>query len=196
MAHLNQSRRQFIRLSLLSPAAITLTSAYLSGCAAQSAKPTGTESQAQYFYLDNDAAAMWRAVLPPLLAGTGQQDQPSGDDINKTISRIDDGIRRFSPANRDKMGDLFTLLSITLTRGLTTGVWRDWPNAVQSDIEAFLNAWKDSNLQTLNLGYNAIVQLGALTYYGASEHWAESGYPGPPPEVTNALPQFQKESQG
>ena len=196
MAHLSQSRRQFLRMSLLSPAAIAVTSSYLAGCAAQSAKPVTSDSQPRYYYLDEDAAAMWRAVLPVLLAGAGSKGELSGDEINQNIARIDDGIRRFSPINRDKMGDLFTLLSITLTRGLTTGVWRDWPNAATADIENFLDSWRDSGLQTLNLGYNAIVQLGALTHYGAAEHWAESGYAGPPTEVMNALPQFQKESQG
>ncbi|OZG74953.1 hypothetical protein BTA51_00685 [Hahella sp. CCB-MM4] len=196
MTDLTQSRRQFLRLSLLTPFAISASSAYLNGCAATTSQPAKPDSPAQYYFLDEEAADFWRAVLAVIVSREFHPSTLSNEEIERSIARIDDGIRHFSPANREKMGDLFNILSITLTRGLTTGVWRSWPNADNDDIRAFLDSWRDSSFQTFNQGFIALVQLGALTYYGASENWAKSGYPGPPQALKDALPQFNQEVAG
>ncbi len=194
MTETTQSRRQFLRLSLLTPIAVSASAAYLGGCAS-SPKVTQAEIAGQYYFLDDDTANLWHAILSVVVSNEYGPLQ-SDEEIHSNISRIDDGIRHFSPANREKMGDLFNVLTITLTRGLTTGVWRSWPNAGKGEIQAFLDSWRDSNFQIFNQGYVALVQLSALTYYGALENWPASGYPGPPQALKDALPQFSQEMAG
>ncbi|WP_020410642.1 hypothetical protein [Hahella ganghwensis] len=192
MTKTTHSRRQFLRLSLLTPFAVTASTAYLSGCATSARRPDKPLQDTHFHFLDEDSAQIWQAIITVMIV-TDTGDSPSTDEVSLHISRIDQGLRHFSPANREKVSDLFNLLSITFTRGLTTGIWQPWPNATHSDIRQFLDAWKNSRFQVFNQGYNVLAQLAAFTYYGEPEHWEESGYPGPPKEIKAALPQFKSQ---
>ena len=75
---------------------------------------------------------------------------------------------------------LFDLLSMDITRGPATGVWRSWENASNDDIQGFLQRWKNSRLALFRQGHAALQQAVLLVWYSLPASWAHIGYPGPP----------------
>lgn len=196
-------RRGFLRLglggtALLAGASLT---AGLSGCATAPAADYSPDSAAtvtdsyRYQFLSRDDIVLFEALLPAILA-TSLPEAPDKrrDAIRRTIERVDSGIHHFGPPNQAQLRQLFDLLNLGITRVTLARVWSSWENASVTEVDAFLNRWRNSSLGLFNNGYIALTKLSNSAYYGAPEQWHLSGYPGPPQWAVDALPQFEQQS--
>lgn len=162
----------------------------LSGCATTPAGSAQTPSPGEahhYRFLSEDDLILLAAITPVVIS---QQPATNAPDTDKLLADIDTAIYHFSPANQQEVRKLFDLLNFAPTRALLGGVWSSWENASATDINAFLNDWKDSSLPLLNKAYSALVKIVSVSWYIQPENWQKSGYAGPPQAAMKALPQF------
>lgn len=191
-------RRSFLKAGmggavLLGTASIT---AGLSGCATAPAgrlAAVGTRMNAsyQFRFLTQDDIQIFEALLPAIIGpALPEQPQASRQAIAATIERIDSGIVTFGPANQKELRQLFDLLNFGLTRVTIARVWSSWPNVTTADANAFLERWRTSSIGLFNNGYIALTKISNVAFYGYKTNWHLSGYPGPPQNAVEALPQF------
>jgi len=167
------NRRNFLKLGAASSAALTATSltATLTGCtqAAPSNGPWKT--------LRPDDIVFLKAVIPVMLKGSLPTDgKLRKEAISNSLNYIDIAIFNLGPHNAAQMHDLFNLLNMRVSRGLTTGVWSKWENASDEEIDNFLNNWRDSSVSLFNLAYNGINKLMCATWFGQPLSWDKLGY--------------------
>lgn len=172
-------------------------SAGLSGCATQPAGSLGDSttrptSSYQFRFLTRDDIALFEALLPAIAGPNLPEDpQTRRAAIAGTIERIDSGIHNFGPANQKELRRLFDLLNFGLTRVTVARVWSSWPNVSTDEAHAFLERWRTSSIGLFNNGYIALTKISNVAFYGYSDNWHLSGYPGPPQYAVDALPQFK-----
>lgn len=171
------NRRDFLKLGAASSAALTATSltATLTGCS------DSLPENGSWKALRASDRTFIRAVAPVMLKHCLPADpavQQSA--ISSMLTLMDQAIYSLGPHNAKQLADLFNLLNFGLSRGLTTGVWSKWENASETEIDNFLNKWRDSSLGLFNLGYNGLNKLLVATWFGQPLSWPTVGYPGPP----------------
>ncbi|PHQ25299.1 hypothetical protein CLH62_13245 [Marinobacter guineae] len=191
-------RRSFLKTGLggaLFLGTVSVT-AGLSGCATRpagrlSAVGTRMDASYQFRFLNRDDITLFEALLPAMI-GPGLPEQPQARNIAiaGTIERIDAGILNFGPANQKELRRLFDLLNFGLTRVTIARVWSNWPNVTTTEADAFLERWRTSSIGLFNNGYIALTKVSNVAFYGHRDFWHLSGYPGPPKQAVDALPQF------
>lgn len=157
-------RRELLRFGV--GATLFLGATSLVGCTQQA-------PSAGYQALREDDLPLLRALIPVVLAGT--QATPE-----QVLHSLDHKLAALSPAMLKLSRQLFDVLSLPLTRGPLTGVWGNWANAGDAQIEAFLQRWRDSSLDLLRQGHASLLQLLLMAWYERPEAWVACGYPGPP----------------
>lgn len=191
-------RRSFLKTGLggaLFLGTISVT-AGLGGCATQpagrlSAVGTRMDASYQFRFLTRDDITLFEALLPAIIGpGLPEQPQARSMSIAGAIERIDAGIHKFGPANQTELRRLFDLLNFGLTRVTIARVWSSWPNVTTADADAFLERWRTSGIGLFNNGYIALTKVSNVAFYGHGDFWHLSGYPGPPQQAVDALPQF------
>lgn len=198
---LPMNRRELIKCGLAGSwllGSVSLT-AGLTGCTASPHRPeqlTGEASARPWRYLTEADVTLWSALTPVLLQGQLASDPDArAIEVEGVVRRVDAAISGFSANKQAELRQLFDLLHLGLSRALLAGVWTSWGQADPEDVAAFLERWRNSRIGVFNQGYAALAQLGAVAYYIEPQHWAASGYPGPPAWAVEALPQFQNPAQ-
>lgn len=171
------NRRQFLQLGATSTVALTATSltATLTGCS------ESLPSNSKYRVLRAKDREFIVAVAPVMLNGHFPTDPIQRETIlHSMLLNIDTAIFKLGPHNQKQFKDLLNLLNFGLSRGLTTGVWSQWKNASEEEINHFLNRWRESGFELFNMAYNGLNKLMAATFYGHPIGWQLARYPGPP----------------
>lgn len=135
---------------------------------------------AGYLILRAEDLQFLQALAPVILAGAW----PAADRTQieaELFAAIDDGLARVSPAMLQQIRQLFDVVASPLTRGPLTGVWQAWADTPHEQVQAFLLRWRDSALDLLRQGHNALLQMVLMAWYGNPRAWAHCGYHGPPP---------------
>jgi len=119
------------------------------------------------------------ALIPVLLEdAVSDSDMPQA--IEQTLRGMDYSLSHLSPAMLALSEQLLVTLSLPLSRAPLSGIWGRWDNASHKDIRAFLQSWQNSPLPLLKMGYNSLLQLVSMGWYGNAAAWQHCGYPGPP----------------
>ena len=167
------NRRNFLKLGAASSAALTATSltATLTGCS----QPPPTDGS--WKVLRSDDLVFLNAVIPVMLKGSLPEDPMARKTaIENSLSYIDIAIFNLGPHNAAQMVDLFNLLNMRVSRGLTTGVWSKWENASEQEVDNFLTSWRESSVTLFNLAYNGLNKLMCATWFGQPLAWDKVGY--------------------
>lgn len=173
-------RRNFLKLGLLSSAVLTSVglAGSLVGCSDQAPLASGTKN---WKVLRSQDRTFLRSVAPVMLKGALPDNQAAQTRAIETmVENIDLAIFNLGPHSKKQMLDLFTLLDMSVTRGLSTGVWSSWDKASPAEIDVFLHRWRDSSISLLRLAYNGLNKLMVATWYGQPDSWQTVQYPGPP----------------
>ena len=171
------NRRNFLKLGLMGSAVLSTVgmTANLTGCSSNTPLDDG------FKVLRPEDRAFIRAVAPVMLEGCLPNDiREREQGLNQIVRYIDLGVFASGTHNQKQLTDLFTLLNVGLSRGLTTGVWSKWEDASEADINQFLNRWRNSSIGLFNLAYNGLNKLMSATWYGQPGAWQHADYPGPP----------------
>lgn len=167
-------RRQLLKFGLLGGAVL----ATAGGIAALSGGFTAAPA-AGYRQLRESDLPVLRSLIPVILDGALPR-HDSAAAVDAVLHGLDNSLNHLSPAMLKQSLQLFDLLSMDLTRGPATGIWRSWDRASAEDIRAFLQRWENSRLALLRQGHAALQQAVLLVWYSLPESWGHSGYPGPP----------------
>lgn len=168
------NRRQVLKIGLFGTAVLATAGgiASLSGCS--------SDTSAQGFQqLREGDLPMLRRVIPVLLADALPQTQQA-DTLESMLHTLDNNLNHLSPSLNRQVLQLFDLLTLGVTRGLTTGIWGSWENASDEAIRAFLTRWDGSSVLLLRQGASVLTNLAQLSWYTTPASWSQCGYPGPP----------------
>ena len=168
------SRRQLLKYGLFGGAVL----ATAGGIASLSSVFTSTPA-AGFQQLRESDLPMLRSLIPVILEGALPATDPT-DAVDTVLRGLDNSLHHLSPDMLKQSLQLFDLLSMGITRGPATGIWRSWENASSEDIQGFLQRWKTSRLALFRQGHSALQQAVLLVWYSLPASWAHSGYPGPP----------------
>jgi hypothetical protein len=119
---------------------------------------------------------MLRAISRVMLQGALPDNGPT---LDAAVRGVEVAVAGLPPAVQSEVQQLFGLLELPLTRRVVAGVG-PWERASDSEIAAFLERWRTSNVLLLRSGYAALHQLVMAGWYGNDEAWKRIGYPGPP----------------
>lgn len=194
------SRRQLIKTGFLGSALLTVSSgmAVLTGCSSRPPRPlVDTSGEQVYRFLNKEDVALVVALLPVVVGDTwpsqtGARRQAELD----TLPRVDLFVSRMGDFNRQEVRQLFDLLHIRLTRGLTTGLWSSWESQSEQDIEAFFSSWQHSSLDLFRSAHNALADILGFAWYSNPMVSKPLGFSGVKPEIAAALPQFASREEG
>ena len=177
MTHSTQdgiSRRQLLKYGLFGGVALVAAGGLASLAISRDSSPaTG------YQQLRESDLPMLRSIIPVILAGA-LPEQASDAATDAILHGLDNNLNHLSPALLKQSLQLFDLLSLDVTRGPATGIWKRWENASPEAIRAFLQRWQSSRLALFQQGHNALHQVIQLSWYSQPAAWARCGYPGPP----------------
>ena len=164
-------RRHFIRNSL---ALVSLSLAGVGGFQAYQQYSLDYQQVVATEFLNEDDKLVLSVLIP--VFSQGLSSQPS---IEQTIVNIDQAILRLPLFTQDELRELFNLLSNGFGRMALAGVWLNWQKAQTSDIEDFLQSWRNHSLALLQQAYIGLHKLILGSIYSESEHWQSINYPGP-----------------
>ena len=170
----SMKRRSLLKYSLITGGAVATGSLLYSKIPFDEVYDKISEFDLTFF--DQQDLPVLLAIIPVILAGT----QLSSKQLVQVIQSMDSGIQLLSLQTQNELRELFDLLSNKLGRVILTGVWASWRTANTTQLIEFLNDWRNSYLDLLQVGYQGLKQLIVGHYYAEPEHWKQIGYPGPP----------------
>lgn len=116
-------------------------------------------------------------VLFPLIVG---RETWLYSHTDAALQSLDQMLLHSSQAVQKQVYDLTDLATFSITRGITTGIWRDWSEVNANQAELFLTRWRNSQIALFRQGYQGLCQLCQMAWYGLPVAWDDVGYPGPP----------------
>jgi hypothetical protein len=167
------NRRQFIKAGVIGGTALAAVGAwygYRHHGAGRIAAPV----------LDAGAREVIAAIAPVMLHGALPGGPAAAIALQQVVDGVEQAVAGLSASAQSEVGQLFALLSLTLTRMLVAKVGPPWPEASFEQIVAFLEDWRYSRFQLLQTGYAALHDLVLGAWYGNPASWAGIDYPGPP----------------
>jgi len=170
----DMKRRSLLKYSLITGGAVATGSLLYSQISFDQVQDDFSELDLTFF--DQQDMPTLLAIIPIILAGT----QLSSKQLTQVIQSMDSGIQLLSLQTQKELRELFDLLSNKLGRVILTGVWASWRTANTTQLIEFLNDWRNSYLELLQVGYQGLKQLVVGHYYAEPEHWNQIGYTGPP----------------
>lgn len=130
--------------------------------------------------LDAGARTVVAAIIPVFLSGALTDEPEAAKARAETVDGVERAIAGLSPATRQELADLFSLLVFPPTRCLIAGIWSSWPEATNETIASFLARWRNSRFMLLRSAYAALHQLVFSAWYANPRAWPAIGYAGPP----------------
>jgi hypothetical protein len=124
-----------------------------------------------------DANALLTALVPAVIGRPGAA--LSAPQIAAAVERVKGAIANLPLSVQDEIGELFGLLANGAFRRLAAGVPAPWAQATPADTANFLQSWRTHSLGLLQVGYHALHDLVAGSYYADESTWAAIGYSGP-----------------
>lgn len=167
------SRRTFLKVGVLGGLALATAGGIY--------RFTRQPEAPQRFVLDDGARGVLAAIAPVILAGALR---PGTNDVQAVVERTNNTIQALPLAIQKEIQDLFALLTLAPARRLLAGLSRDWPEASQEEIAAFLQNWRMHRIGMLQTAYHALHDLVAGSWYADESTWAAIGYPGPIKELS------------
>ncbi len=171
------SRRTFLQTGLAGAVALACVRTLDHDVFAQDA-PRGSLDLKK---IANKDAEVIAALAPVILAGSLPTDPVSKQiAINEVVEAFDRTVAGLAPAVQREVEELFSLLTMSLTRRFVVGLSTPWNAAPEAEIQAFLVRWRDHRFATLQQGYQALVRVMIACWYGNPLSWNRIGYTGPP----------------
>lgn len=171
---IDRQRRRFLKVGLLGSAVLVAAS----GGLALRRQPGRCDA---CLWLHKGDQQFLQAVIPVMLAGAlPDKDKQRIRALNEIIDGFDQTVAHFPPSIRAEIRQLLWLLQSPLTRPLLTGTWSSWKKSNAADVNEFLEAWKNSRLDLLRVGYTALHDLVAGAWYANPMSWQRIHYPGAP----------------
>ncbi|MEO6697881.1 MAG: twin-arginine translocation signal domain-containing protein [Paraperlucidibaca sp.] len=168
------SRRDFLRTGAMGGFLLATGSAtaLLTGCA------KSTPASDRLFLREQDIAVL-SALIPVVLANALPTGEARAAATSRALGAIDGFVGNTSPAVMDQLYQLFDLLSLPPARVAAAGLWSDWPNASEQDLQAFLTRWQHSSVGLFRAGYTGLVKIITASWYLLPESWPAIGYIAP-----------------
>lgn len=163
------SRRKFLKTGLIGGAVLATAFALR-----QPIERFGKQKLVSSFPLPEALREVIMAVAPVLLAGVSPSVVP-----DRAVQSVALAVSKLSAAAQQEIAELFALLTLKPTRIALAGVHSPWNQAEEKDIRAFLDRWRNSSLDLLKSGYQALHDLVLGSWYADATNWAAIGYPGP-----------------
>ncbi len=174
---MRSSRREFLQVGLAGATGLALVRycqiAVASGNEAKAAPAVRWLSQQQVELF----GALWPAILADAVTLDAEARTVAGQEIIESINRTLAGLM---PAVQQEVQDLLGLLTFGLTKRFLAGISGEWRDASDTDVNAFLERWRNSRFQTLQQAYQALVRLTIACWYANPRAWEAIAYPGPP----------------
>ncbi|WP_281646986.1 twin-arginine translocation signal domain-containing protein [Parendozoicomonas sp. Alg238-R29] len=165
------NRRTFLKTGLVGGAILSTAGAALS-LAGSTPAP---KASGYLFFADTDIPfirALFRGIIGNAI--------PSEEILMLGVRDLDKHSAKLSPELQKILRLLFDVATMPLTKGLATGVWKDWDNLTTEEVYAFLNRWQHSRLYLNRMAHASLVQLTSMSWYGMPESFEHSDYPGAP----------------
>ncbi len=164
-------RRTLLKLGIASGAALTL----VAGGAALFYEPAWRDGR-----LTEAGRNVLGAVARAVLDGSLPTDAgPQLAALASHLDRMDATLRALPPATQREVSDLLALLALPPGRLALAGLGCDWPRADVVQIQAALQAMRNSRIGLRRQAYHALRDLTHAAYFADSATWVQLGYPGP-----------------
>ncbi len=157
------TRRAFIKYSLKTSLLLSLPQLSLAS------KRSGLR-----FISDQDLL-FFRAIIPVLLNDSGYTQK----EFDQVVQGVDTTISYLGKDIQEELSDLLALMGNRLSRVVVTGLWANWDEASDKDINTFMNNWKAGNLESLGDAYIGLHDLILGSWYSTPQSWPSIHYPGP-----------------
>jgi hypothetical protein len=166
------TRRRFIKVGIAG-AALFAAARYLD-------RPLAAPANG-YRVLDENSAAIVRALIPVVLAGSIPREEIARvRAVSETLAAFDRAVSGLAPAVQDELTQLFSFLNFTPSRVAFAGLLTPIDEAPPGDIKAFLTRWRHGRFDLQRQSYEALTQLIQASWYDNPASWKAIGYPGPP----------------
>jgi hypothetical protein len=124
--------------------------------------------------------AVFLAVARAVLAGSLPTDKALQESaLQGHLQRLDATIAGLPPALQAEVGELLTLLAHPAGRVALAGLSTDWALASTDEVQAMLQALRQSTLGLRQQIYHALRDLTNASYFAEPATWAAMGYTGP-----------------
>lgn len=169
----NPARRRLLKYGLASAAIIAV--------APFAVRRQPPAVAAGFVHLRERDVAIWRALIPALLADAlpeaSAQREPL---IAEILLRIDGALGLLRPPLRQATLDMLDFVDLAPPRGLSGGYWGRWRDASVAEASAVLESWSTSRLELLRACYRSLHDFVMGAWYAMPQSWSAIGYPGPP----------------
>ena len=141
----------------------------------------GKRALVDAYPINNSHGRVVAAIVPVLLEGSLPLEANARMlAVKRTVDAVAVAIGSLSAASQKEVSELFALLVFPPARIALTGVSVPWEQAKDDEIAIFLLKWRNSPLDLLKSGYQALHDLVLGAWYADPAAWPDIGYPGPP----------------
>lgn len=170
------TRRQFIKAGVAGTAALVVARTLYGPF--ESAPQWHANASYQFGVLSDASRGLIAALAAVMLKGALPA-ASHGKAIEEVVIGVDKAIAALQPAVQEELKQLFALLNFAVSRRFLAGVSQPWLSAPETEIEAFLNNWRDSRFTLLRSGFHGLHQLILASWYGGESAWSAIGYAQP-----------------
>ena len=129
--------------------------------------------------LQTPAARVLITALIPAVVGQPGGKPLAGAELAAAADRMLATMAGLPLSAQDELGELFGLLDNSAFRRLAAGISTPWEQATPEALAQFLQSWRTHSLSLLQVGYHALHDLAAGSFYADPSTWGPTGYPGP-----------------
>ena len=170
------NRRTMLK-SLLSTCVLTLGGVTSYQYYLQSQDNQSIESRDSLEFLTDEDQMLLDILIPVFVSSNILKKLSSNQPI---IKNIDAAIVRLPVRTQTELKELFSLLGSMLGRLIVANVWSNWTAASAESIDTFLNQWRESQFELLQVAYKGLHKLIIGSAYAEPHSWQVMEYAGPP----------------
>ena len=126
--------------------------------------------------LANSEAIILSLIITVIIA---DQEQLQEEDLTRWLTNIDEALSYLPTQQKNEFLLLLDTLTFKLGRLILNANFSKWQELERKALDDVLSRWRFSSRDVLNVAYLGVKQLIMAVWYGESENWKDTGYPGP-----------------
>ncbi len=102
------------------------------------------------------------------------------ESVSLLLRSLDEMFFQTSDGSLGRIRNLVNLLTLSVTRPMMTGTFKDWHELSLDERDTILASWSRSSFELPALAYFVTVRLVCMAWFSVADNQSPSGYPGPP----------------
>lgn len=107
------------------------------------------------------------------------------ESVSLFLQSLDGMFLQTTDGSLGRIRNLLDLLTLSVTRPMMTGTFKDWHEISLDERDTILTSWKQSSFELPSLAYFVTIRIVCMAWFSVAGNQSLSGYPGPPIKLSD-----------